>query len=307
MFQKKNSVLAAGIVALALSLSVSGCTNNSQTGSSATAAAVDLTNVSRDERIAATVPESVMSSGTLVIATDPTYPPAEFLGGADGQTPMGFDVDIAKALAARMGLKPEFQNADFANILPSLGDKYDVGVSSFTITSERLKAVNLVSYLAGGTRWVVQKGNPKNLELNAVCGRKVGVETGTIQETAAREMADKCKSSGQPAVDVVTMTSQTDITTRLINGSIDALSATSAAAAYAVSETGGKLEALGAVTDESLVGIAVAKDDTALASSVAEALDSLIADGTYGRILGAWGQGETALKQAEVNPNVEAK
>jgi polar amino acid transport system substrate-binding protein len=305
MFQNKISRFAAGIAAVALSLSVAGCTTNSQSGSSPITTTVDLTSVSKDEAIAAEVPEVVRSSGVLVIATDPTYPPAEFLGGSDGQTPMGFDIDLANALASRMGLKAEFRNADFANILPSLGKTYDAGVSSFTITPERMKSVNFVSYLKGGTLWAVQKGNPKNVSLDDLCGRKVGVETGTTQEAAALELADKCKASGQPALEVVTLTSQTDITTRLINGSIDALSATSAATGYAVTETGGKLEQLGDLTDPILRGIAVAKDDQPLASSISDALNSLISDGTYGKILEAWGQGETALEQSEVNPDAK--
>ncbi|WGM22940.1 ABC transporter substrate-binding protein (plasmid) [Paenarthrobacter sp. OM7] len=298
--QKRTGL--ALVLAASIALSVASCSTSEQVGGTSSPESLNPANVSQDEQIAASVPADIRADGTLTVATDPTYAPAEFLGGADGQTPMGFDIDIANAVAARMGLKAEFQNADFANILPSLGPKYDLGVSSFTVTSTRLKAVNFVSYLAGGTQWVVQKDNPKKVDSKNACGLKVGVETGTLQESAVRKQSDDCVASGKPAIEVLTLTNQTDVTTRLINGGLDSFVAMSAAAGYAVSETGDRLETLGDAVDPSLVGIAVAKDNEPLATAVAAAVNSLIADGTYEKILKSWGQEKTAVDKAEVNP-----
>ena len=72
------------------------------------------------------VPEAIKSKGTLTVGSDTTYAPAEFLG-TDGQTPVGYDVDIAKAIGATLGLKVQVQTAEFTGILPALGPKYDLG------------------------------------------------------------------------------------------------------------------------------------------------------------------------------------
>jgi polar amino acid transport system substrate-binding protein len=245
----------------------------------------------------------IKSKGTLTIGSDTSYAPAEFLGGADGQTPQGYDVDLAKAIGATLGLKVKVQTAEFTSILPALGSKYDLGISSFTINADRLKAVNLVSYFNAGTLWAVQKGNPKKFSLDDICGKNIGVQTGTVEEDPdVSGRSKKCTDAGKPAINVVTLKTQTDVTTRLVNGSIDAMSADSPIIGYALSQTGDKLEVLGDVYDAAPQGIAVAKSDTALADVMSKVMNKLISDGTYKKILDAWNNSKGAITKSEVNP-----
>ena len=58
-----------------------------------------------------------------------------------------------------------------------------MGISSFTINSDRLKQVNMVSYFNAGTQWATQPGNPKGIDPENACGKNVAVQTGTVQET----------------------------------------------------------------------------------------------------------------------------
>jgi len=162
---KVATVLAVGALAL------TACTNASETGpsgaasaSGSAAASFDPSTVQKDDALAAMLPEAIKAKGTLTVGSDTSYAPAEFLG-TDGQTPVGYDVDIAKAIGAALGLKVQVQTAEFTGILPALGPKYDLGVSSFTINPERLAAVNMVSYYQAGTGWAVEKGNPKKISL----------------------------------------------------------------------------------------------------------------------------------------------
>lgn len=293
-------VLAAGVIAL------TSCTNASQTGSpsqTSGAAAFDPASISKDSTLAAQVPDAIKSKGTLVIGSDTSYAPAEFLGGSDGQTPMGYDVDIARAIGATLGLKVEIHTSDFTTILPSLGPKYDLGVSSFFITKERSKAANFVSYFQAGTQWAVQKGNPKDVSVDDLCGKSVGVQTGTFQEDPdVSGRSAKCVSEGKEPINVVPLKNQTDITTRLVAGSLDAMAAGSVTVAYAISQTDGQLQTLGDVYGASPLGIAVAKDDVPLAEVIAKSINQLIQDGDYKKILDSWGNGTGAVDQAQVNP-----
>ena len=306
-----NSKLKAATVLAVGALALSACTNASETGtgggaapasSGSAKASFDPTTVQKDDSLAAMVPAAIKSKGTLTIGADTSYAPAEFLG-TDGQTPVGYDVDIAKAIGATLGLKVQVQTAEFTGILPALGPKYDLGISSFTINKERLSAVNMVSYFNAGTAWAVQKGNPKKFSLDDVCGKSIGVQTGTVQEDP--DLSDrnkKCTAEGKKPIDIVTLKNQTDVTTRLVNGSIDAMAADSPIIGYALTQTNGQLEKLGDVYDSAPQGIAVAKSDTALAEVVQKTLTKLMADGSYKKILDGWGNGEGAITKSEVNP-----
>ncbi|WP_413248502.1 ABC transporter substrate-binding protein [Sinomonas flava] len=303
---KGAAVLAVGALAL------TACTNASETGGAAkpsgsgsASASFDPSSVKKDDSLASQVPDAIKSKGKLVVGSDTSYAPAEFLGGSDNATPMGYDVDLAKAIGAKLGLKTEVQTAEFTGILPALGPKYDLGMSSFTINSERLAAVNFVSYFKAGTAWAVQKGNPKKFSLDDICGKKVGVQTGTVQEDPdLKERNAKCTAAGKRAIEVVSLKAQTDLNTRLVNGSLDAMAADSPIVGYAVQQTNGAVEKLGDTYDSAPQGIAVAKSDTAFAQLIQKTVTSLMEDGTYKKILDSWNNAEGALPKSEVNPAV---
>jgi polar amino acid transport system substrate-binding protein len=306
-----NSKLKAATVLAIGALALSACTNASESGTPGAAspsgsanASFDPSTVQKDDALAAMVPAAIKSKGTITVGSDTSYAPAEFLG-TDGQTPVGYDVDIAKAIGATLGLKVQVQTAEFTGILPALGPKYDLGISSFTINPERLSAVNMVSYFNAGTAWAVQKGNPKKFSLDDICGKSIGVQTGTVQEdpdVAGRNK--KCAADGKPPINVITLKTQTDITTRLVNGSVDAMAADSPIIGYSVIQTNGQIEKLGDVYAAAPEGIAVAKSDTAWADVIQKTVTKLMENGSYKKILQGWGNADGAITKSEVNPAV---
>ncbi len=294
-------------VAAVAALGLTGCTTASQTGTGASSgsASFDPSSIQKDDALAAAVPAALKSKGTITVGSDTSYAPAEFLGGSDGQTPLGYDIDFAKAIGATLGMPVKVQTAEFTGIIPALGAKYDLGISSFTINAERLQAVNMVSYFNAGTLWAVQKGNPKNFSLDDVCGKTIGVQTGTVEEDPdVSGRSAKCVSEGKPAINIVTLKAQTDVTTRLVNGSIDAMSADSPIIGYALSQTGDKLQVLGDVYDAAPQGIITLKSDTALADLIGKVMNKLIDDGDYKKILDTWNNSKGAITKSEVNPAV---
>ncbi|UIK88288.1 ABC transporter substrate-binding protein [Arthrobacter polaris] len=303
----KLTVRLAAVAAVA-ALALTGCTNASQepapgaTSGAGGAAAFDPTSVAKDDALIALLPDSVKNKATLTVGSDTSYEPAEFLA-KDGQTPIGYDVDFAKAIAATLGKKAEVQTADFSSILPKLGSVYDMGLSSFTITAERSKAVNFISYFNAGVLWAVQKGNPKGISLDDLCGKKVGVQTGTVEEDPdVSDRSKACVAAGKPAIDIVSLKNQTDVTTRLVGGTIDAMSADSPITRNALAKTNDQLETLGDVYDSAEQGIAIAKDDLAFAQVIEKVMNKLIDDGSYMKILDTWNNAEGAVKQAVLNP-----
>jgi polar amino acid transport system substrate-binding protein len=286
-----------GALTLAVSLSACGSSSNSSGAGSASTPTVAA---SVDPSLAAAVPSAIKSKGTISIGTDSTYAPNEFLD-TDGKTVIGVDVDLFDAVAAKLGLKTQWQSAKFDSIIPGVtSGKYDIGVSSFTINSEREAQVTMVSYFSAGTQWGQKPGGSVNPD--AACGRKVAVQTGTIFIDDLMSRSQKCVAAGQPAIKVDQFQAQSDATAAVVSGKDDAMIADSPVVAYAVKQTNGQLTLLGKIYESAPYGYVLPKNETAFGTAIAGAVKQLIADGTYNKIITKWGVQAGAITNPTVNP-----
>ena len=274
---------------------------SSDSESSSNTTGYDVSGVTKDDDIAAMLPESVTKDGKLTVGMDTSYAPAEFLA-EDGKTPIGFDVDIAKALANMFGLEAVPQTSNFDSIIPSIGTKYDIGISSFTITPERMEAVDFVSMFKAGSTWVVKKGNPNKIDVSDLCGLKIAVQTGTTQEEEVNAAAKQCEADGKSEVQILSNKLQTDVTTNVATGKADVFYADSPVAGYAIAQTEDTLEALGEDVGVTKEAVAIKKGDSDTAKAVQAALQKLMDDGTYMKVLKHWGVENGSIDKAEINP-----
>src|SRR4029450_6472298 len=175
----KLGMAAASVAALALSACGSSSLSGEPGGESAPSVSV-----SQNVDLSSKLPESIKNAGVIKIGVDATYPPNEFLAGGV-KTVQGRDVDVFNAVAAKFGVKTEWNPADFGSIINGVnGKKYDMGISSLTINEEGMKQVNMVSYFRAGTQWATAKGNPKGVDPDNACGKNVAVQSNTTQEMA---------------------------------------------------------------------------------------------------------------------------
>ncbi|WP_431875365.1 ABC transporter substrate-binding protein [Micromonospora marina] len=257
-----------------------------------------------DSNLAAKVPDAIKADGVIKVGTDSTYAPAEFLN-SDGKTVVGFDVELFNAVAQKLGLKAEYESAPFDAILPGIGSgKYEVGVSSFTINAKRLQTVNMVSYYSAGTQWATKKGNPAGVDPENACGKKIAVQVGTVQLDDITARSKKCTDAGKPAITIDQYQAQSDATAAVASGKDDAMLADSPVGAYAVKQSNGQLEVLGDIYESAPYGYAVNKDQQAFAEVLKEAVQAVIADGSYQAALSKWGVEGGAITNAELNPSV---
>lgn len=263
--------------------------------------AYDVSHISRVDEIARLVPESVARDGKLSVGMNASYAPAEFLA-SDGQTPVGYDVDLSRAMAQVLGLKAQFVNASFDSIIPSIGSKFDIGMSAFSITPERIETVDFVSYFKAGEKFVVRKGNPKHVNRDQLCGRKIGVQTGTIEEQHLLTASEQCDAQDKPDIEVMSFKQQATVTTAVMTGKIDAFYADSPVAGYAMSQTGDALESLGQDIGVAHHGIAITKGDEQTVEAIQQAMQWLMDSGDYQKILHMWGADDGAEHQALINP-----
>jgi polar amino acid transport system substrate-binding protein len=303
-------VMIATLATLAAALLAVGCggdnDNNSSTSKSALTATPGI-NVPKNPKIAAEVPKSIASKGTLTVAADATYAPNEFIA-SDGHTVIGMDADLAKALAQAMGLKAELKNATFDAIIPGLAaNKYDLGMSSFTVTKEREKTVDFVSYAVAGTSFFVKTdGGPNIQSLADLCGHKVAAERGTTQATDATAQDKKCKAAGKPGVTVQVFPDQNSVNLALSSGRAEVDMSDSPPAAYAVEQSNGQFKLSGTQYGVAAYGIAIPKD-SGLAKPVLDALKVVMADGAYTKIFSYWGllkKGPSGCPCTITNPQI---
>ncbi|MBW3088971.1 ABC transporter substrate-binding protein [Bifidobacterium sp. 82T24] len=259
----------------------------------------DVSGVKKDDAIAALLPQSVTQDGKFVVGMDTSYAPAEFIS-TDGKTPIGYEVDMAKALGNIFGLKTEPTTAVFDSIIPSVGSKYDVGISSFIPSPERVKSVDFVTYQTVGTAFVVKKGNPDKVDPDNLCGMKIAVQTGSTQEEDVNKSSDQCKASGKDPVDILSFKQQTDVTTSVMTGKAQAFYTGTDANGYAIKQSDGALEQLEPVRDTVKVGAAIKKGDAKTREAMQKGLQKLMDDGTFQKIMDYWGVGSTADEKAEV-------
>jgi len=300
-YVSSRAARALAVVAV-VALALAGCGGDSP-GGSGSAPADDTKAATVDQALAAKVPAEVKRDGAISVGTDATYAPNEFLD-TDGKTVIGFDVDLFNAVAAKLGLKTTWVPSKFADIVPGVtSGKYEAGVSSFTINDERKKVVNMVSYFSAGTQWAVKKGNPAKVTPDNACGKRVAVQTGTVQETEDLPARQKqCSAAGKPAITVDSYQSQADATSAVVTGKDDAMLADSPITAYAAKQTNGQLEVVGEIYDAAPYGYVVPKAQTGFADALAGAVQSLIADGTYNQVLTKWGVQQGAIDAPAVNP-----
>ncbi|MGI6874775.1 ABC transporter substrate-binding protein [Amycolatopsis sp. 3B14] len=271
-------------------------------GGTAASQAEEIPAVAKDPALAAMVPQAIAADGKIVVGQDQSYAPNEFVD-EQGKV-VGFDVDLGNAIAQKLGLTTEYQNAAFSGILAGLGaGQYELAMSSFTINSERLQTVDMVSYYSAGTSLAVPKGNPDKISLDDLCGKNIAVQQGTVQVDDLAARSQQCTSSGKPAINVQQFQQQTDVNLQVQTKRSQAMLADSPVVDYAVKQTGGAVETVGQPYDAAPYGIAIKKDQGSYAQAIQGAVQALIDDGTYAKILAKWGLNTSgALTKAELNP-----
>ncbi len=264
----------------------------------------DVSQIPTVDEIAALVPDEVKTRGTLRNGASADYAPGEFRA-SDGQTVVGYDADLTRALAKVMGLKDgTTSHAEFPTIIPSIGTKFDVGISSFTINSEREQQTNMIAYVQVGSAYGVAQGNPKGFDPAQPCGKTIGVQTGTAQEEYVNKLSEECVSAGNEAITVMPHDVQTSVATKVVGGQYDATLADSTVIGYTAALSQGKIEQIGDVIESAPQGIAVNKQDAALTEAVQKAAQYLMDHGYLQQILAPYGAEGAALTTAELNPQV---
>jgi len=259
-------------------------------------AAVTVTSVS-----AAGLPAKYKSKGVLTVASDASYAPMEFIG-KDGKSVVGADADLGRAIGKVLGVKLKFVNASFDSIIPGLqSHKYELGMSSFSDTKKREEVVDFVTYLVAGTSFYVKAQDGPAIEgLADLCGKTAAIEKGTIQVDDANAQSKKCTAAGKSPVSVKVFPDQNGANLAIASGRAQVGMADSPVAAWIVKESNGQFKLTGKAYNNVPYGIIVPKN-SGLAEPLRAAIEQLMKNGEYAKILDKWGISQGALKTSKIN------
>lgn len=258
-----------------------------------------------DEALAARLPAPVTQAKTVNVGSNVQSAPNNFYA-ADGTTPIGYEVDLAKAIGRKLGVDMAYQDMAFGSLITSLqSGRIDMTIAGMNDTKERQQQIDFVDYFSSGITIMVQKGNPEGITgPDALCGKNVAVVQGTSHQTFAAAQSEKCVQAGQPAVTVTATDSDTQNQNQLRTGRVAAILNDLPSAAY-ISRTAGDGNTFEVVPGPPIeggpYGIGFAKTNAGLRDAVNEALGELISDGTYLQILQSWGVEQGALKESAIN------
>jgi polar amino acid transport system substrate-binding protein len=286
-------------VAAAAALALSGC-GGSSGGDNPT---VTQPTGSASSSLKELLPQAVRDAGVLKVGSDVAYAPIESFD-KDGKTIIGVDPDIAAAISTQLGVKLVLQNGTFDGLITSLRSKrIDLIMSAMSDTAERQKSIDFVDYFTAGTSILVKKGNPSKITtLDDFCGKTIALQRGTTQDDVAKAQEAKCKTAGKP-LKVLKFDRDTEALLQVKQGRAVADMNDFPVAAYNAQISGGgnDFEVVGEQIEAGPYGIGVRKEDTAIRDALQKALQAIIDNGEYAKILEKWNVKAGAVTSATIN------
>lgn len=256
----------------------------------------------------------LVSPNELTIASDTTYAPAEFNDPNNPTQFDGFDMDLIREVARRLCLGPNIVQVGFSTIIPNISgpalgqQPWDLSISAFSINSSRTKIVDMIPYAQAGESTLVQTGNPQHIQSFAdFCGKAVSAQNGTIElaelqaangqniapDAQGVPQAPVCKSH---QIQILSFDSEEDVINQVITGRAVASYQDQPVTDYYISLNPGKLDHAFTTTNSvGPYGIVVRKDNQYLENAVRTVMRNMQSDGTYTRILKAWGATDLAF------------
>ncbi|RAJ68747.1 polar amino acid transport system substrate-binding protein [Streptomyces sp. Amel2xB2] len=299
---------AFATVAALLPMALTACGGSAgpaaQNGASPVPSQNVLRSVHKDEAAAKLLPRDVRKRGSLRLATSVGSPPSAYHPDTATKKPVGQDVDIGDAVGKVLGLKVKRDEASFETILPALtSGKYDAGTGNFGVTDERRRTIDFVTYINDGQGFAVRKDDKslrKVTRLSQLCGKTVGTGAGTTFEETLDTHKDVCKESGEKPYTVRVFSDDGAELTSLQQGRVDVTMSTINGLRHQAAQPAAGIRFLGEFQRLD-VGFAFAKGSP-LTKAFQTAVNRLIKDGTYDRILRKWGTEKSAIPVSRISP-----
>lgn len=249
------------------------------------------------------VPARIKEAGKLVIATMPNYPPITFKDPATNEL-QGFDIDLGESIAKGLGVKAQWDEIAFAQMLPSLQTgRVDMVLAGMSDTVARQETADFVDYLKSGAQFYTSTALAAEIKTpEDLCGKSVGASRSTNWPAQITEWsAANCVAKGKPAITVVGTEGSSDARNQIKTGRLQGAAQGNETLPYNQKLEPNTYVALGEPFSESIAGIPFLKTDPALRDAVKAVLEKMHQDGTYDQLLAKYGLAANKLPAITIN------
>jgi polar amino acid transport system substrate-binding protein len=262
----------------------------------------------RNEAAIALIPKDFpfVTPGSLTVGIHPNNPPISTYA-TDARTIVGFDPDLITVLAESLGLKPELVPVAWADWpLGLVSKKFDAVISNVTVTEQRKEKFDFSTYRKDEIGWYVPVNSPITSikEPKDAAGLRVITDSGTNQEKIVLEWNRLNVAAGLKPMEIQYYDDDAATTLTLVSGRADAILSVNASRAYKAA-VDGKTRLVGTISGgwPRTAEIAVTtRKDSGLADALTAAVNGLIANGTYAKLLDRWSLGSEAIEKSQTNP-----
>jgi polar amino acid transport system substrate-binding protein len=268
------------------------------------AEAVAIPPVSVDPALKAALPADIQASGIIKLATDAHYPPCESYA-EDNVTMVGWEPDLWNAIGQKLGVKVEPTSIDFSGLIPGVqAGRFDMAMECISDTEVREKAVTFVnvSYVANAL-YTLDSNKIITEDPLSLCGLTTASQQGTTHaQDVDNILTPHCTKNGKPAVKNLQFPSADATLLALYSGRVDFVVNDAASTAEIKAKAPHPIRVYPAdIIGRRYSGIILRKDNDPLAQAVLGAVKSLVADGTYDKIMDKWDLGLLKLHDPGIN------
>ena len=255
-----------------------------------------------DPALRALLPRDIRDQGSLTSAVGNDYPPLSLLD-LDNKTVIGAEPDLIRAVGQVLGLRVHLVQANFDSIIGGVrSHRYDVAIQAMLDKEERQSQVTFVDYMKTSSSILASEKAAGNIRsLAGLCGSQVAVEQGTSQVDDVAAQAKKCAADGKPELESLVFPDSVGCFQALSTGRADAFVGGTPTVDYQAEMSHGRFRTAGEPYRFLPYGILINKEERTLVRAVRGALQKLIDNGTYAKILKQWKLTSGALKHATVN------
>ncbi len=247
------------------------------------------------------LPADVAASKTFTLAVALGSPPDDFRDAKGEIT--GWEIDIMRGATEALGLKLDMRPTTFDTLIPGLQSKrFDGATGQMGITDAREKVLDMVGTLIANELFAsLSDRDIKITGLQDLCGMTVGTTRGSRELVFVESEQPQCATAGKPPINALAFNDGNGAVEALMSRRSDLFWLGSTAVSYFVGQSKGRTKVVGSYTDRSYLGVGLPKGSE-MVKPLQAAIQYLVDNGTYTKIITKWGLEDGAIKQVPVNP-----
>ena len=245
--------------------------------------------LAQDGTLSADVAQDIGNDGVLTNCIDPAFPPMEYYEDQNAEEPIGFDIDLVREIARRLGVEAEFVPLEFTGLLPGLqSGRCDIVASGIYLTPERVEAFGAQPYYDSAIILMTTADNEDISSPEDLSGKTVAVQAGTNYLRMMEALDQQLRSEGKDGITIQTYPKQTDADQQLVVGRADATITQDTEAAYREIAQPGQFRIAYTYPEAETFAIYYRKDATALGAALEQVVEEMRADGTLAGLAETW-------------------